>query len=198
METKRRVLGNEHPDTLNTIHTQCLLLLAEENYPTAEPLLNQLLETQQRVLGQEHPDALITMSSLARLYFNEGKYAQAEAVARKHLDARRRSLGEEHPVTLAGMVLLGRIELARQRYADAESTLRQALNGLVTTNPGGWERYDAEILLGSSLTAQGKLAEAEPLLLSGHRGLLAVKDTIPWESRSVLTEPAGRNPAQIF
>jgi eukaryotic-like serine/threonine-protein kinase len=192
LDVKRRVLGNEHPETLNSVHALCLLFVAEENYPAVEPLLVGLLETQQRVLGQEHPDTLNTMSSLARLYFVEGKYAQAGAIAKRHFEARRHSVGAEHPLTLSGLALLGKIEFGQKRFADADWTLRQALNGLKTTSPGGWERYDAESMLGGSLAAQGKFAEAEPLLLSGYRGLLAVRATIPWESRSALAASAER------
>jgi tetratricopeptide (TPR) repeat protein len=192
LDVKRRVLGKEHPDTLNSIQTLGLLYLAEEAFPAAEGVLAGLLQTQERVLGREHPDTLNTMTALARLYFREGRYVQAEAVAERQLDARRRSLGLEHPVTLSGMALLGGIELGQQKYAVAESTLRLALKGLEKIAPGGWEQYNAESMLGGALAAQGKFAEAETLLLSGHRGMLAVAAAIPWDRRSALAESAAR------
>ncbi len=52
--------------------------------------------------------------------------------------------------------------------------------------PATWGRYNAQRLLGASLAAQRRYAEAEPLLVSGYRGLTQMEASIPWESRVAL------------
>jgi tetratricopeptide (TPR) repeat protein len=192
LETKRRVLGEDHPETLNSTHTLAVLYLDERNYGAAEPLLVKLRERQARVLGAEHPDTLITIGSLARLYFETGDYTHAQTFAEQHVAGRRRSLGPDHPVTANAMILLGRILLVRENYPDAESLAREALAAFEKTKFQGWERSDAESLLGGALSGQGRFAEAEAALLPADQGVLRLNGTIPWESRPVLAQSAER------
>ena len=44
--------------------------------------------------------------------------------------------------------------------------------------PGDWQGFRAESLLGASLAGQKKYAEGEPLLLEGYQGMVARKDRI--------------------
>ncbi|PWU05236.1 MAG: hypothetical protein C5B51_15105 [Terriglobia bacterium] len=63
----RRVLGEEHPDTLVATADLSFVYTNQGKYPQAEPLATQLIEVRRRILGQEHPDTLTSMQMLARL-----------------------------------------------------------------------------------------------------------------------------------
>ncbi len=90
----------------------------------------------------------------------------------------------EHPRIARVLASLGELKLAQDNYSDAEAYLRQALQIRDKATPNAWERYYAQSLLGDALAGQRKYAEAEPLLLSGYRGLLQRRDLMPFESKA--------------
>jgi hypothetical protein len=98
----RRVLGEEHPNTLISIGNLALTLEAEGDLSGARALQEQVLKVSRRVLGEEHPDALTAMSNLALTLRAQGDH-RAREVQEQVLKVSRRVLGEEHPDTLAAM-----------------------------------------------------------------------------------------------
>ena len=68
IETSRRVLGPEHPRTLNSMANLASTHRNQGQWKDAEALDLQVLETHERVLGMEHPWTLIAMSNLATTY----------------------------------------------------------------------------------------------------------------------------------
>jgi tetratricopeptide (TPR) repeat protein len=197
MEAWSRTLGEEHPYTLVGIHNLAVVYGSQSKFGQAGRLFTKVMEIQRRVLGDEHPNQLRTMNSLARLYLNQGKYAQAEQLYIKVLEVRRRVLGPENPATANVLASLGQVRLKQQRYSQAESLLRQALKSQEKSAPDSWERYDTQSMLGSSLAAQAKYGQAEPLVMAGYQGLLERKAKIPWERRSAL-EQAGERIVQLY
>jgi eukaryotic-like serine/threonine-protein kinase len=179
-------MGEEHPDTLIAMHALGVLYRQEGRYAESEALLTKALETRRRVLGQEHPDTLGTLDDLAALRQRQGKYAEAETFFASALDARRRVLGPAHPDTLDNMISLAEVRIEQKKYADAEPLLREALAGYEKTAPGSWPLFRSQSLLGSSLAAQGRFAEAEPLLVEGYNGMTGQTEEIPFEFRSTI------------
>ena len=57
-EIGRRVLGEEHPNTLESMNNLAGLYMNQGKFAQAEPLLVKALEVSRRVLGEEHPDTL--------------------------------------------------------------------------------------------------------------------------------------------
>jgi hypothetical protein len=55
-ESRRRILGDDHPGTLDSIGCLGLLLSRMERHEDAEPLLREAAEGSRRVLGGSHPD----------------------------------------------------------------------------------------------------------------------------------------------
>ena len=190
VEARRRVLGPDRPDTLISMNNLALLYLYEGRHASAELLFTKTLEARRRVLGEQHPDTLISLNNMAMLYVYEGKYAIAEPAYINVIELQRRVLGGEHPRRIASLNDLGELYLKQRKYAAAEPFLREALNSQEKDNRHTWVRYNSESLLGISLAGQEKYAEAEPLLLSGYKGLLKRKATIPWERQSALKNRA--------
>lgn len=56
---------------------------------------------------------------------------------------------------------------------------RASLTIFENKEPEGWRRFNLQALLGRCLAAQGKLVEAEPLLLSGYTGMKSREQRIP-------------------
>jgi hypothetical protein len=73
IETKKRVLGIEHPDTLASMNNLALTYENQGRWKEAEELGMHVIETKKRVLGIEHPDTLASMSNLALTYSDQGR-----------------------------------------------------------------------------------------------------------------------------
>ncbi|KAL2801650.1 P-loop containing nucleoside triphosphate hydrolase protein [Aspergillus granulosus] len=83
METRKTVLGAEHPDTLTSM------------------LEVQAMETRKIVLGAEHPDTLTSMHNLAHTYDSMGKHTEASELMTQCATLRARNIGPTHPDTLS-------------------------------------------------------------------------------------------------
>ena len=165
LEIRRRELGNEHSDTLDSISYLGLLLNAQGKLDQAEPLLRETLESSRRKLGDEHPSTLTSINALGILLSSQGKYDEAENLFNDVLEMCRSKLGDEHSDTLRcignlGSVLhrQGKLFEAEQYYREAEEVSRRKLGD---EHP---DTLNSINNLGVLLKAQGKLDEAEPLL----------------------------------
>jgi len=79
----RRVLGNDHPDTLASVYNMGLLLQGLGQLGEAEALLREAADTCRRVLGPEHPRAQGAAAVLAALLRARGKPAAAARGAKR-------------------------------------------------------------------------------------------------------------------
>jgi tetratricopeptide (TPR) repeat protein len=78
METRKRVLGEEHPDTLLSISNLASTYRNQGRWKEAEELGVQVMETKKKVLREEHPDTLTSIGNLASTYRNQGQWKEAE------------------------------------------------------------------------------------------------------------------------
>jgi L-lactate permease len=78
MEARKRVLGEEHPDTLSAMSSLATTYLNLGQWKDAEDLEVLVMEARKRVLGEENPDTLSTMSSLAATHWNLGWWKDSE------------------------------------------------------------------------------------------------------------------------
>jgi len=127
LELARRVLGEEHPDTLILMKSLARTLAAQGDYAGARELQVQVLEVRRRVLGEEHPDTLTSMDNLANTLAEQGNHAGAQLLQEHVLKERRRVLGEEHPDTLTAMNNLANTLAAQGDYAEAQQLQERAL-----------------------------------------------------------------------
>ncbi|KAF2201277.1 hypothetical protein GQ43DRAFT_371863, partial [Delitschia confertaspora ATCC 74209] len=64
METRKRMLGEEHPDMLTSMTNQVSTFWNQGRWKEAEELGVQVIETRKRVFGEEHRDTVSTMNNL--------------------------------------------------------------------------------------------------------------------------------------
>ena len=67
METGRRVLGDDHPNTLVFIKNLASLAEDQGKLTEAESLFREVVDTARRVLGSEHPKTLSYIRKLNSL-----------------------------------------------------------------------------------------------------------------------------------
>jgi hypothetical protein len=85
LETRKRVLGEEHPDTLTSIASLALTYSKQGRWKEAEELNVQVMETMQRVLGEEHPEIILKLTRSrtgSRTRLNRSKRSGESAMQR--------------------------------------------------------------------------------------------------------------------
>jgi hypothetical protein len=75
---RRRHLGADHPDTLQSLDSLAVLYRSRGWYDQAEPLCKEALAGRRRQLGADHPDTLRSLNNLAALYRSWGRYGAAD------------------------------------------------------------------------------------------------------------------------
>ena len=125
MKISKRVLGQEHPDTLTSIVNLASTYRNQGRWKEAEELFEQVIEISKRVLGEEHPSTLISIANLASIYLDQGRSREAEELNMQVMEMKKRVLGEEHPSTLASIANLASIYLKQGRWKEAEELFEQ-------------------------------------------------------------------------
>ncbi len=164
LETRRLVLGEDHPDTLRSILEVGAVTFSQGKLPEAEALLREALSRSRRALGEDHPTTLTALSDLGVTLHFQGKLAEAEQIYLEALRRRKQALGGDHPETLETVNNLATLLYAQGRLDEAEPYLRDALEGrrraLGADHP---ETLDSMINLCPVLMALERLDEAEPV-----------------------------------
>jgi tetratricopeptide (TPR) repeat protein len=164
METRKRVLGAEHPDTLTSMANLASTFWNQGRWKEAEELDVQVMETRKRVLGAEHPDTLTSMANLASTYRNQGRWKEAEELDVQVMETSSRVLGAEHPDTLTSIANLASTFWNQGRWKEAEELQVQVME--TSSRVLGAEHPDtltSVANLASTYRNQGRWKEAEEL-----------------------------------
>ncbi len=85
LETRRRILGDEHPDTLTSMSNLATTLSEQGDLAGAWEIEERVLETRRRVLGSEHPDTSISAWNLFYTFHDLSDSARARTVLETNL-----------------------------------------------------------------------------------------------------------------
>ena len=85
LEKQRRILGEEHPDTLTSMNNLATTYDDQGRLMDAARLHEQVLEKRRRILGEEHLNTLMSMYSLAYTYREQGNLTEALRLAEEAL-----------------------------------------------------------------------------------------------------------------
>jgi non-specific serine/threonine protein kinase/serine/threonine-protein kinase len=155
MEKCRRVLGDDHCDTLRSINNIGVLLWNQGKLDQAELYLREAMEKYRVVLGDDHPKTLRSISDMGTLLQTQGKSAEAiELLALAEPLARRAFTGTDAVSVAQLLVPLGRARAAIGEFDEASANLTEAFE-IVMGASGATERDGIGVL-----TALVKLYEA--------------------------------------
>ena len=164
LRQRRDMLGDAHPDTLNSMSNLAMVLKDLGKLSEAELLFRDALLRRRETLGDAHPETRNAINSLAVMLADQGRLSEAEPLYREVLRLRRELLGNTHRDTLTSVNNLaallanqGKPSEAEPLYLDALRWRRETLGDrhpdtLTTVNN-----------LAVMLADQGRLSEAEPL-----------------------------------
>jgi tetratricopeptide (TPR) repeat protein len=127
MQTRKRVLTDEHPYTLASIASLALTHWNQGRWAEAEELQVQVMQMRKRVLTDEHPDTLASIASLALTHGNQGRWAEAEELEVHVMQTMKRVLSDEHPDTLTSMANLAAKYRNQGRWVEAEELQVQVM-----------------------------------------------------------------------
>jgi hypothetical protein len=175
LDARRRVLGDDHPDTLNTRHKLAWVLANQDRWVEAEAACCEVLDAW-LASRDDDPDARLakdgddlyaphtTRDLLAWIIAQQGRWPEAEAAFRKVLEERLGELGGSHPSTLNTRYGLSWTVARQGRWAEAESALREIVDArcmvLGHDHPA---TLTTQHELAWTLAGQGRWSEAEPV-----------------------------------
>ena len=167
LQLNQKVLGTEHPSTLDSMNSLAVVLYRQGRYDEAEAAHRQTLQLMQKVLGTEHPSTLGSMHNLALVLDSQGRYDEAEVAHRQTLQLKQKILGTEHPNTLDSMNSLAVVLYRQGRYDEAEAAHRQTLQ-LMQKVLGAEHPSTLNSMknLAIVLEKQGRCAEAEGQMIN--------------------------------
>jgi len=119
LDTRTVRLGEQHPDTIDSMHELGALYNEWGRFADAEPLDRRALELNRLVRGNEHERTLNSLHELGLLYSRQGRYHDALPLQEEAHQLCRRLLGELHPTTLSAAGNLGLLYKRLGRYDDA-------------------------------------------------------------------------------
>jgi serine/threonine protein kinase/tetratricopeptide (TPR) repeat protein len=161
---RRRELGEDHPDTIQSLSEYGRLLKSLGRLAEAESAYRDTLARRRRMLGADHPDTLSAMNNYAGVLQALGRESEAEPLFRQALERRRQVLGNDDPSTITSITNYGYVLYLLGRAKDAEPLFREALERRRRVQ--GEEHPLAINALSNyavMLRSQGRAAEAEPL-----------------------------------
>ena len=141
------------------------------------------LTLREAMLGPDHPDTTACRNKLAVAYHRAGRPNDASRLYDQNAVS---------PAHAAALAVQGSALLAQKKPVQAELKLRECLAIRQKVQPDDWTTFDAKSMLGEALLDQQKYADAEPMLLSGYKGLKQREAKIPAESRGHLTQALER------
>jgi len=196
-DTRERLLGKEHPLTLQSRFFQASAINLQGRRQEAEKRFRDVLASQRRVLGEEHPDTLNTLNALGVTLSFEGRSAGAVPMLRDVLEKRRRILGNDQEDTIWSLSNLGFALSGQGKFTEAEKVNREAAQA--------FERLhgkDHPTVLGAlqnlvrAIEGQGRFAEAESLqreVLQAQGRILGEDHLDTIAAESVLARLVGEN-----
>jgi len=173
---RRRVLGYENRNTLASAAFLGDLYCTSGRMEEGEKWLLEAVRTQRRVFGDEDRFTQRTLASLSLCYLRKRQFQTAGTWAETLAELRRKQHGASNPQTKDALMVLAAIRLRLGEITDADAILQEACP---VAPPSDWQGFYCQSLQGESLAGAKQYARAEPLLLSGYRGMMEHRGRMP-------------------
>ncbi|HEX4961659.1 MAG TPA: serine/threonine-protein kinase [Thermoanaerobaculia bacterium] len=164
LTTRKRILGANHPEVLETEQNLACLYRDRGEGGAASDLFLQV-RLGYRAMGTLNDSALAPLfHNMGSIEIDERMLGEADVLLSDALSAERRLLPDKHPDIARTLAEFGRLSLARGRYKEAEGYLRDSLARLDRTlGEDHPDRIIAANNLAVLLSRSGRGEEAEAL-----------------------------------
>ncbi len=171
LKLQRKLYGERHPGLIPSLNNLGLSLRRLEEFEESESIYRLALDLQLENFGEEHPD-LFLLNNLAALYYAMGNFESAEEIFRQGRAAAVKISGARHWKVFSFDVWIARTRIRQGAAKEAEQSLRFLMESWRSQFGDHWRMDIARNVLGLSVSAQGRCAEAEPLLVESFERLL--------------------------
>ena len=129
VDLRRRVLGRDHPETMDSMHELAELYLGAGRYTEAEKILEPLVEMRRRRSGLQNEGTLRAMNDLAGVIHMRGDYARAAPLREEVVREDRKLMGNLNPHTLTAIHNLASSYSGLGEYQRAAGLFEEAVKG---------------------------------------------------------------------
>ncbi len=166
IEIRRRLLGDEHADTLACRSALVLALVSAERFTEVLPEARTIKASLTRQFGLDHGRTLPARLSLGRALLEAGSYAEARVELEATVAAAAHTLPEDDRLHLGAVQSLARLQRVFGDLADAEAGLRLVLDAYERTLGPEHSDYLLTALTLTSLLAEDlrRFADARDIL----------------------------------
>ncbi len=172
LQLRRRGLGADHPQTIETLNNLAAVWLAKGDLPRAESALREALARHREKLGQDHPSVATNLNNLGALLAQAGRLDEAEAAIAEALAIRKKVLGDRHPQVAETLANLGWIRMERGTLDGAREAFAEARDRTIAELGAGHPNVARiEANLGDVERAAGRADTAE----RHYRAALAIR-----------------------
>src|ERR1017187_5804286 len=78
LEIKRKALGEDHPDYVNSLNNLAGLYYYMGNHAESAQLYHQVVNIKRTIMRENDPDYIASLNNLTEIYRSMGNYAAAE------------------------------------------------------------------------------------------------------------------------
>jgi serine/threonine protein kinase/tetratricopeptide (TPR) repeat protein len=129
---RQKVLGDEAPDSFESMRRLAALLRMQGRLDEAELILGQAVATSRRVLGQNHAETIAALGEMAHLREAQGRLADAAELSRQTVDlARKAKLNDDWQLAIYRLDH-GRYLTRMRQFPQAEKQLLESLASFKT------------------------------------------------------------------
>lgn len=173
--TSDRVLGPDHPDTLQRVQQLAMAYLAAGRPDQAVPTFQRALADSARVLGPEHPAIAGLRIELGRALMAAGAPRDAVTVLRDVAVRWERSHGTDDPATLRAWDDYAAASMAAEQFGEAVESYRRTLAERERIQ-GAWhpDTITARQSLADACLADGQVKQA----LKQHKRAVADRERL--------------------
>jgi len=161
LEIQQDLQGEAHPDLVPPLLELAGLYSVLQKPAMAEPLLRRALEIRESQLGPNDPETINVVNTLGSTCLELQKFSEAEELFRRSFLTHEASQPPDTTAMARDLHCLSGVYLNQGKTEEAEALIRQA-SELQDTKGENWGIAAG---LGRFYWAQGRYAEAEPLLL---------------------------------
>jgi tetratricopeptide (TPR) repeat protein len=133
-DIRRRILGEEHHDTLVTANNLGAVLLQQGELAAAHELHRRVHGIRRRAFGDDHHETLVSANNLAQVLRQQDELEEAYELTLHTYEVRRRSFGDDHvdTITVANNLAVlvqdrGDLDGARELMLRAYEAIRRRL-----------------------------------------------------------------------
>jgi serine/threonine protein kinase len=129
---RQKVLGEEVPDTLESMRNVASLLRVQGKLDEADLVMGQAVETSRRVLGQNHTETIAGLGEMARLREAQGRLGEATDLSGQTVNLAQQVKFKDAWQMARYRQDYGRYLTRMRQFPQAEKQLLESLAGLKT------------------------------------------------------------------